>query len=455
MTGFPNFDPLPSKRETPKEPTAENTSSDTPLSSHELPQPSLSEEYLLGADTQRICEVVEQCLGDAEFLNQFSTNCYTLYVNGGNQFDSFSDRLCQALVISLDRCRERGFGEQYDSLHKLSSLVEFFYCLIEERSPAPIPSALDHLVLACIDIAQNLAQDRKRFKFTESSEYRAPDELLLDSIAWGHVYAQALEHISRGLSRGDRQQNAELLEKIQQLLEMQFALRHEGLGPIQSNHYGVILIWQKTFLLAERLGDSRFSDSILDLAKEFVERSLSEEPGVVIFETDSDDDAQVKLTVSESLEMCERAALHALAKCQDNLQPVSLWKRILDDGSVLSGAWCLALVALADIDLSETSEYLVQFLNRIGRRGGILFARPQNSELMHDTLMKYLEKTGTAEILQQAFDPSTEPCVQLTRHKRVLSIFRMLLASPREEWDSLALKRLQYVVDGFENEGRK
>lgn len=449
MTGTPEFNPSDKDAET-RDASASRVPSDNLLSGQNLPQAPLSDEYLLGGDTDRLTTLIERALKDIDLLNEFIDRCQPLCSGTAEEMNRFSDRLCHVIAASFEKYQHDRIADEYKSLLKLSSLVEYLFDSIGHKSPDQMPTSLNQLLYVCVRVAHTLASDRHVVVSGEGHDSAGPKEPSCGSMAWGFVYAQILDHLSRGVRIGSFERNQELVGEIQRLLEMQFEWRGEGLSPVESNHEGVINVWQKVFLLAETLADSRFADSILIVAEQFLKYSLSGEPDVVVSEADSDEDIDCMLMLAEALESCERAALYALAKCQDNLRPVFLWQRILEEGEFMSVEWRLALKALANIDVAETSEHLARLLNVLGRKSGIELEGMGLRKRMRQELMLYLEKPGTEEVLVRAFDMAEEFHVKPVRQRRLISMLNKMLARPSESWTERALTRLKYALDHLE-----
>jgi hypothetical protein len=450
MTGSPEFDHSNKEAETP-DTSASRVPSEDLLSGQNLSPAPLSDEYLLGADTDRIASVIERALHDIDLLNEFIDQYQFLCANSAEDMNEFCDRLCQAIATSFEKHQENRIADEYKSLLKLSSMVEYLFDSIDHKPADEMPPSLNQLLHVCVRVVYKLALDRSAFASAEDCDSAHPKGPSWSSMAWGHVYAQIIDHISRGLKIGSSGQNPELVDVIQRLLEMQFAWRREGFSPVESNHEGIIRIWQKVFLLAETLADSRFVDEILIVAEQFLKYSLSEEPDVVVSDTDSDEDIDSRLMLAEALELCECAALYALDKCQDNLRPVFLWQRILDEGEFMSGRWRLALKALAKIDVDETSPYTARLLNLLARKSIMEPDRMGLRKRMLRELMSYLEKPGTEDVLVRVFDTNEESHVKPVRQQRLISLLHKMHARPNESWSPQALKRLKYALDRLES----
>lgn len=450
MTGPPEFDPSKEEAET-QDASASRVPPEDLLSGQNLSPGPLSHEYLLSGDSDRLASVIERALCDINLLNEFIDQCQSLRANPAVEMNGFCDRLCQAIATSFGKHQEDRLADEYNSLLKLSSIVEYLFDSIEHKSADQMPPSLNQLLHACVGVAHTLASDRGVFASAEVHEIPHPKDVTWGSIAWGRVYAQILNHISRGLEIGKSQKNQELVDVVTRLLEMQFEWRRQGFSPVESNHESIINIWQRVFLLAERLADSRFTDDILIVAEQFIKYSLSEEPDVVVSETDDDEVIDSKLMIAEALEMCEMAALYALAKCQDTLRPVFLWQRILEEDSFMSVRWRLALVALANVDVAETSPHLARLLNHLARQSGIEPDQLKLKNLMRHELMSYLERPGTEDVLVRVFDTDEEFHVKPVRQQRLISLLNKMLAQPSESWGEHALTRLKYALDSFES----
>jgi hypothetical protein len=446
MTGSPEFEPPQKKSENPQRLSAQ-IPSDNLLSGQEISQVPLSMEYLLAADLDRLSDTIERALGDIELLNEFIDKLSPLCADSTQEMEAFHDRLCQAVAVSLKKHEKNRFEDQYNSLLNLSHIVEFFFDALQDNSVKRMPTSIHGLLHASVEVVQKLASDRHIVSSSETLKASTPEEFLWRSVAWGRSYAQVLDHIGRGLTMSEAPQSSDLIEKVKQLVEGHFDWKREGLGPLQCNHAGVIRIWDSVFLLADTLADSRFSDAILGFAEEFLKRRLSEEPDVVVSESDSDEDIDIKNTIADALDMCECSTLYALASCQYDLRPVPLWQEILDKGSFMSEPWCLALVALAKLDPSETEPHLVQLLNRLGKKPGSQSEEKALRKNMRDELMRYLDMPLTELALVRVFDRDAEAFVEPTRHERLMRLFNKMLEQPDERWNEQALKRLRWAYE--------
>jgi hypothetical protein len=448
MTGSPDFKPSHKDDQTSK-----NVPSQVPpydlLSLQGLSASPLSKEYLLNSDLGRLSAVIERTLVDVNFLNEFVGYYQAACRDSTVETMVFRHRMCQVISALARKQTEAGSKESYATMSRLSIITQSFLDDLEHNPTAQVPTSLNELVHTCVGVLQGLAKYRRLVRPKQPLEAELAGKVLKASLLWSSIYEQNLDHVIRGCEISGLSKNPELNNEVASLVEMQFEWKHESLDPLRPNNEMLIEIWTKTFDLAGQLGDYRFADSIIPIAKEFLERSLSEEPNVVVSELDSDEQISHKISTAGALDKCESAALNALAHCQYKLDAAPVWKRILAEGSFMSAHWRLALVALADLDPELTAPYLAELLNTLGMRPTPHIDRQRLRRSMRHELMAYLRFPGTEDVLVQVFDVNKEIHVKPTRHERLRSLFEKMLINPEEKWSQAALKRLEYALDQF------
>jgi hypothetical protein len=421
--------------------------SDEDLSQVNLAKVPLSVECLLGADAGRLGELIEAALGDKDRNNTLIDQLLLLCTDESNEQIAFRDTFCSVVSQVLGKyVTQENVIERHRCVVRLSVLVSFFLDALRDNSITRIPESLALLVRTSITALETLENERKCLPQAEGAgnpeegERNHRFEELID------LHLLVLENVSRALRSKQLRRDPDLVENVKGLIQKQLDWEQEGLSPAYATHRGMIQIWTCVFTLASKLPDTRFSDPLLRLAEEFAERALSEEPDVVTSVSDTEEELDAKLELSEARQLCEQAAYEALAKCQDRntLKTAALWRQLLDGGTPWLPQWQLALTALTAIDTSDTSEYLGQLIQSlIKRKSPSLEQEGQKGSLKH-TLMSCLDNHGIDLPLLEVLD--SEEYLNEGQIAKVRLILNSMMLTPKRRWSATSVMKMNTVL---------
>jgi hypothetical protein len=401
-------------------------------------------EYLQNSQTDRLHGILEQALRDQDLINSFIDLSKTLCEDSADALNEFRARICEALALSLETRASRFDDESCQQLGKLLVVAHYVFKANATNPSWYKPPSLALVLSECLRILEGLAIDEEIPVWARSSEEAdAPQPDVRDQ-AWGHVYLQCFDPLIVGCEMGIVKDTPALLDRVKRLVERQLQWGRRGLGPVECNNALVIDVWGETFSLVENLRDGTFAERILGAVTELRGRSSgspSQSPGSW-FSQDEEDVS--RLLVEDALTRCEKSGILALAACQETLAAVPLWKEILAERPVTSWLWRTAVVALAELDISEAPPYLVNLLHHLGASQS---QDVRKRFVLCHRLMQFLDKPGAHNPCVEVFDSSQEIQVPLGLHDSLKKLFQRMLDKPNKKWSKAAIKNLRYVLD--------